>query len=174
MLGRDAPRRSRNEQAQSEYEEVEMQVRDAMTKDPLAIRIDATIQEAAAGMRQADVGALPVVSDENTLVGIVTDRDLAIRALAEALSPETPVGQIMTRNCVTVDASDELEDALSLMRSEQIRRLPVVQNERLVGIVAQADVIAVSDAPELADTPRHVSEPAATEANDGSKLSRHD
>jgi CBS domain-containing protein len=90
MLGRDAPRRPRNEQAQSEYEEVEMQVKDAMTKDPLAIRIDATIQEAAAGMRQADVGALPVVSDENTLVGIVTDRDLAIRALAEGLSPGTP------------------------------------------------------------------------------------
>lgn len=146
-----------------------MQVKDAMTKDPLAIRIDATIQEAAAGMRESDVGALPVVSDESTLVGIVTDRDLALRALAEGLDAGTQVREVMTPGCVTVEPSDELEDALSLMRGEQIRRLPVVQGERLVGMLAQADVAGLGAAPELADTLRRISEPAATAAEQRSE-----
>lgn len=142
-----------------------MQVKDAMTKDPLAIRIDATIQEAATGMRESDVGALPVVSDESTLVGIVTDRDLALRALAEGRDAGTQVREVMT----PVEPSDELEDALSLMRGEQIRRLPVVQGERLVGMLAQADVAGLGAAPALADTLRRISEPAATAAEQRSE-----
>jgi len=141
-----------------------VQIKDVMSSEPVAVRLDATIQEAAAGMREADAGALPVVADEGQLVGIVTDRDLSVRALAEGLGVDTAVERVMTREVTTVEPSDEVEDALSVMRNEQIRRLPVVRGGRLVGIVAQADLAAVSTAPELADTLRAVSEPAVTEA----------
>jgi CBS domain-containing protein len=141
-----------------------VQVKDVMSSEPVAVRLDATIQEAAAGMREADAGALPVVADEGELVGIVTDRDLSVRAIADGLGAETTVAQVMTREVTTVEPSAEIEDALSVMRNEQIRRLPVVRGGRLVGIVAQADLVAVTTAPELADTVRDISEPAVAEA----------
>lgn len=141
-----------------------MQIKDVMSSEPVAVRVDATIQEAAVGMRDADAGALPVVADERELVGIVTDRDLSVRALAEGLGAETTVDRVMTPGVTTVEPSDEIEDALSIMRNEQIRRLPVVRGGRLVGIVAQADLAAVSAAPELAEAVRDISEPAVAEA----------
>ena len=141
-----------------------MQVKDVMSSEPVAVRLDATIQEAAAGMREADAGALPVVADEGELVGIVTDRDLSVRAIADGLGAETTVEQVMTREVTTVEPSAEVEDALSVMRNEQIRRLPVVRGGRLVGIVAQADLAAATAAPKLADTVRDISEPAVAEA----------
>ena len=141
-----------------------MQVKDVMSSEPVAVRLDATIQEAAAGMREADAGALPVVANEGELVGIVTDRDLSVRAIAEGLGAETTVDRVMTPEVTTVEPSAEVEDALSVMRNEQIRRLPVVRGGRLVGIVAQADLAAVTAAPELADTVRDISEPAVAEA----------
>jgi CBS domain-containing protein len=141
-----------------------MQIKDAMARNPLSVRVDATIQEAAAGMRDAGVGALPVVSDSEELVGIVTDRDIALRAVAEGLGSETTVDQVMTKQLIVVDASDEFEDALSLMRERQVRRLPVVDGERLVGMVAQADIAALIESGAAADTLRELSEPAATQA----------
>ncbi len=141
-----------------------MQIKDAMAKEPLSVRTDATIQEAAAGMRDAGVGALPVVDKGDKLAGIVTDRDFAVRAVAEGLEAETPVERVMTRQLIVVEPSDELEDALSLMRERQVRRLPVVEGDRLVGIVAQADIAALTEAREAAETLRSVSEPAATQA----------
>lgn len=141
-----------------------MQIKDVMSSEPVAVRVDATIQEAAVGMRDADAGALPVVADEGELVGIVTDRDLSVRALAEGLGAETTVDRVMTPGVTTVEPSDEIEDALSIMRNEQIRRLPVVRGGRLVGIVAQADLAAVSAAPEFAEAVRDISEPAVAEA----------
>jgi CBS domain-containing protein len=141
-----------------------VQVKDVMSSEPVAVRLDATIQEVAAGMREADAGALPVVADEGEVVGIVTDRDLSVRAIADGLGAETTVEQVMTREVTSVELSAEIEDALSVMRNEQIRRLPVVRGGRLVGIVAQADLAAVTAAPELADTVRDISEPAVAEA----------
>lgn len=141
-----------------------MQIKDAMAKEPLSVRTDATIQEAAAGMRDAGVGALPVVDKGDELAGIVTDRDIAVRAVAEGFEAETPVERVMTRQLIVVEPSDELEDALSLMRERQVRRLPVVEGDRLVGIVAQADIAALTEAHEAAETLRSVSEPAATQA----------
>ncbi len=142
----------------------EMQIKDAMARNPLSVRADATIQEAAAGTRDAGVGALPVVSDGEELVGIVTDRDIALRAVAEGFGPETTVDRVMTKQLIVVEPSDEFEDALSLMRERQVRRLPVVEGERLVGIVAQADIAALVEPGEAADTLRELSEPAATQA----------
>lgn len=141
-----------------------MQIKDAMAKEPLSVRTDATIQEAAAGMRDAGVGALPVVDKGDKLAGIVTDRDFAVRAVAEGLEAETPVERVMTKQLIVVEPSDELEDALSLMRERQVRRLPVLEGDRLVGIVAQADIAALTEAREAAETLRSVSEPAATQA----------
>jgi CBS domain-containing protein len=141
-----------------------MQIKDAMAREPLTVRADATIQEAAAGMRDAGVGVLPVVTDNGELAGIVTDRDIAVRAVAEGLGSETLVGRVLTRRLAVVEPSDELEDALSLMREHQVRRLPVVEDDRLVGMLAQADIAALSAEHEAAETLRSVSEPAATQA----------
>lgn len=141
-----------------------MQIKAAMAKEPLSVRLDATIQEAAAGMRDAGVGALPVVDRSDELAGIVTDRDIAVRAVSEGLEARTPVERVMTRKLIVVEPSDELEEALSLMREHQIRRLPVVEGGRLVGMFAQADIASLAEAEEAAETLRAVSEPAATEA----------
>lgn len=141
-----------------------MQIKDAMAREPLCVRADATIQEAAAGMREAGVGVLPVVTDSGELAGIVTDRDIAVRAVAEGLGSETLVGRVLTRRLAVVEPSDELEDALSLMREHQVRRLPVVEGDRLVGMLAQADIAALGAEREAAETLRSVSEPAATQA----------
>jgi len=146
-----------------------MQIRDAMTKEPLSVRADGTIQEAAAGMRDAGIGALPVVDKSDQLAGMVTDRDIATRAVAEGFGPETLVERVMTRRLIVADSSEELEDALALMREHQIRRVPVVEDRRLVGILAQADIAAVTEPREAAETLRRVSEPAASQAE-----SRHE
>jgi CBS domain-containing protein len=149
-----------------------MQIKDAMAREPLSVRADATIQEAAAGMRDAGIGVLPVVTDNGELAGIVTDRDIAVRAVAEGLGSETLVGRVLTRRLAVVEPSDELEDALSLMREHQVRRLPVVEDDRLVGMLAQADIAALSAEREAAETLRSVSEPAATQAERRSKGER--
>src|SRR5918994_4975393 len=141
-----------------------MQIKDAMAREPLSVGADATIQEAAAGMRDAGVGVLPVVTDSGELAGIVTDLDIAVRAVAEGLGSETLVGRVLTRRLAVVEPSDQLEDALSLMREHQVRRLPVVEDDRLVGMLAQADIAALSAEREAAETLRSVSEPAATQA----------
>ncbi len=139
-----------------------MLIKDVMTRDLLVVAPDATLEQASAVMRDGAVGALPVVSEEQRLLGIVTDRDLVVRALAEGLAAETPVEQVMTREVTTVGQAHELDDALALMQAEQLRRLPVVDDGRLVGIIAQADLAALSTPTQFADAVRKISEPAAT------------
>ena len=141
-----------------------MLIKDVMTRDLLVVAPDATLEQASAVMRDGAVGALPVVSEEQRLLGIVTDRDLVVRALAEGLAAETPVEQVMTREVTTVGQAHELDDALALMQAEQLRRLPVVDDGRLVGIIAQADLAALSTPTQFADAVRKISEPAATRA----------
>jgi CBS domain-containing protein len=96
---------------------------------------------AAAGlMARDDIGPVPVVED-GRLAGIVTDRDIVIRVVAEGRDPNTTtVGEIATKDIVTVSPDDDLEDALRLLAENQVRRLPAVEGDRLVGIVAQADI----------------------------------
>jgi len=116
-------------------------IRDFMTKDPRSVDSGASVIEAARVMRDEDAGLVPVVEGEK-LVGTVTDRDIAMRVVAEGKSPEnTTVGEIASRELVTIDPQQELEEALRLMARHQVRRLPVVEEDgRLVGIVAQADI----------------------------------
>ena len=115
-------------------------IRDAMTSNPRTIGTGTTAKEAAGVMKSEDVGSIPIV-DGDRLVAIVTDRDIALRVVAEGKGAETTVGEIASRDLVTIDPEQTLEEAARLMGQHQLRRLPVVEEDgKLVGIVAQADV----------------------------------
>lgn len=115
-------------------------IQEAMTPDPTAVEPSTSAQEAARIMQSEDVGALPIAED-GKIAGMVTDRDLAIRILAEGKSADTPVGEIASRDVVTVDPQQSLDEAARLMAEHQVRRIPVVEEDgKLVGILAQADV----------------------------------
>ena len=116
-------------------------IRDLMTKKPRSVASGSSVMDAARLMRDEDAGLIPVVEGEK-LVGAVTDRDIAIRVVAEDKSPESiTVGEIASRKLVTIDPQQGLDEALRLMARHQVRRLPVVEEDgKLVGIVAQADI----------------------------------
>ncbi len=120
-----------------------MKVRDVMTPDPACCLGNTTSREAAGLMRDHDCGAIPVVESMETrkLVGIVTDRDLAVRGLAEGKGPDTPVRELMTEAPIGADLDDEIETVREVMIREQVRRVPVLgRNNAVVGIIAQADL----------------------------------
>ena len=115
-------------------------VRDAMTENPRSIGASASVVEAARLMREGDIGSLPITDDEE-LVGMITDRDITTRVVAEASDlAATSVGDVYSQDLISVEPDKDLEEAVQLMARHQVRRLPVVENGRLVGIVAQADV----------------------------------
>jgi len=116
---------------------------DIMTENPEVVTPDTPIADVARKMKELNVGIIPVVSDtENRrLHGVVTDRDLAIRALAEGKGGDTQVSECMTTDVSTVNKNDSINSVLQTMRAEQVRRVPVTDREgRLVGIIAQADL----------------------------------
>jgi CBS domain-containing protein len=115
-------------------------IQEAMTSSPTTVEPTTTAQEAARTMKSEDVGSLPIVEGDK-LVGVITDRDLAIRIIAEAKGIDTPVAEIASKDVVTIDPQQSLEEAARLMANNQVRRLPVVEEDgRLVGILAQADI----------------------------------
>jgi CBS domain-containing protein len=116
-------------------------IRDAMTSNPRGVEASTPVIEAARLMKSEDVGSVPVV-EGNRLVGMVTDRDIVIRVVAEAKDPQSSTaGEVASRDLVTIDPQQDLDEALRLMAQHQVRRLPVVEEDgRLVGILAQADV----------------------------------
>jgi len=115
-------------------------VREAMTASPTTVAAEESAVEAARLMAAQDVGSLPVL-DGNDLVGIVTDRDLVLHVLAKDVDPhKVTVSSICSENPIVVGPEDSLDEALQHMAKKQIRRLPVVDDGRLVGILAQADV----------------------------------
>jgi CBS domain-containing protein len=115
-------------------------VREIMSSNPTTVRPDTSVVEAARLMASEDVGSLPVVDGER-LVGMATDRDIALRVVAEGKDPEaTTVGEIQSGDPVAVEPDQGLDRALQEMAQNQVRRLPVVEGGRLVGVVAQADV----------------------------------
>ncbi len=118
-------------------------IHEAMTSDPTTVEPGTTAQEAARLMKSQDVGSLPVVED-GRLIGMVTDRDLALRLVAEGRGGDTPVGELASKQLVTVDPQQELAEAGRLMAEHQLRRLPVCEEDgTLVGILAQADIAKV-------------------------------
>jgi CBS domain-containing protein len=115
-------------------------IQEAMTSSPTTVEPTTTAQEAARTMKSEDVGSLPIVEGDK-LVGVITDRDLAIRIIAEAKGIDTPVAEIASKDVVTIDPQQSLEEAARLMANNQVRRLPVVEEDgKLVGILAQADI----------------------------------
>ena len=124
-------------------------VNDVMTHDPRTVGPGDTLVEAARVMRDADVGSV-VVEDEGQASGILTDRDIVVRAVADGREPEsTLVGDIATSGITTVTADQDLDDAIRVMREQDVRRVPVVQDGRPVGILSLGDV-AVEREPDSA------------------------
>src|ERR687889_86829 len=116
-------------------------IRDLMTDNPCSIDADKPVAYAAKMMRDEDVGLAPIVEGQK-LIGTLTDRDIAVRVVAEGKDPQsTTVKEIASTNLVTVDPDQDLDEALRLMARHQVRRLPVVEEDgRLAGVVAQADI----------------------------------
>ena len=121
-------------------------VREAMTSNPCSIDTDKSVAYAAKMMRDEDVGIAPIVEGDR-LVGVLTDRDIAVRVVAEGRDPEqVKVTEVASSDVVTLDPQQDLDEALRLMARHQVRRLPVVEEDgRLVGVVAQADVAQEGD-----------------------------
>ncbi len=115
-------------------------ISEVMSREVQTVTPESTAQEAAGFMLQADAGAIPVTEGER-VIGMITDRDIAVRGVAEGRGPDTPVRELMTDGVVTAREDDDIEDVAIRMSDEQVRRMPIVdQNERLVGIVSLADV----------------------------------
>ena len=121
-------------------------IRDVMTSNPTGIETSTPVVEAAQLMKSEDIGSVPIL-ESGRLVGMLTDRDIVVRVVAEGKDAQaTSAGDIASRDVVTIDPQQELDEALRLMAQHQVRRLPVVEEDgRLVGILAQADVAAVGD-----------------------------
>jgi CBS domain-containing protein len=112
-----------------------------MTSNPCTIDADKTVAYAAKMMRDEDVGVAPIVEGDR-LIGVITDRDIAIRVVAEGHDPQTTkVTEVASKELVTIDPQQDLDEALRLMASHQVRRLPVVEEDgRIIGVIAQADI----------------------------------
>src|SRR5918996_6058231 len=129
-----------------------MLIKDIMTRDPACCTPDTTAREAAGLMRERDCGAIPVVDtrEGRRPIGMVTDRDLAVRGLADGRGPDTPVRELMTERTHAARADDEIETVRQVMMQQKVRRVPVTDADgAIIGIVAQADLArhdeAVSD-----------------------------
>ena len=116
-------------------------VREVMTDNPRCVTPETLVSEAARLMRSEDVGSLPILEGEK-VTGVITDRDIVIRAVAEEKDPRgMPVREVASRELVTIRPDEDLSEALKLMASYQVRRLPVVDEDNtLVGVLAQADI----------------------------------
>ena len=139
---------------------------DVMTKDPVCCLPTDSVSKAAQLMKSEDVGSIPVVEDAQTmkLIGIVTDRDLALQVVAPERDPEsTQVEDVMTYEVVTCRATDDVQKAVDAMAQHQLRRMPVIDGDhRIVGIISQADVATrVEKSEEVAEMVKEISQPTA-------------
>src|SRR6266576_3540609 len=115
-------------------------VQDVMSSNPCTIDADKPVAYAAKMMKQENVGIAPIVEGDR-LVGTLTDRDIVVRVVAEGKDPQTVTArEVASTDLVTIDPQQDLDEALRLMASNQFRRLPVVEEGRLIGVLAQADV----------------------------------
>jgi CBS domain-containing protein len=139
--------------------EAGMKIEDVMTHDVAVASPDETIQQAAQLMDELDIGALPVADNEQ-LVGMITDRDIVVRAVADGLGPDTKVSEVMTPDVKYCFCDQEIAEVSDNMADIQIRRLPVVdRNKRLVGIIALGDIATSSENECVADALAGISRP---------------
>lgn len=134
-------------------------VQDVMTQNPRTVEAAQMVVDAARLMRDEDVGIAPVV-EGGRLVGTLTDRDVAVRVVAEGKDPQsTSVREVASTDLVTVDPQQDFDEAVRLMAEHQVRRLPVVEEDgRLVGILAQADVAQEGDDRQTGQVVQEISE----------------
>ncbi len=139
-----------------------MQVQDIMTKNPTCCAPKTTLQEVAKQMVENDCGEIPIV-ENNRLIGVITDRDICCRAVAEGKNPlDMTASEVMTSPAVSVTPETSVEDCCNTMEENQIRRVPVVdETGRCCGIVAQADIAAHADEEDIAEVVEKISEPGA-------------
>ena len=139
-----------------------MKARDVMTSNPECVTRDDKLSSAARIMRDVDTGFVPVVESRDSMrvAGVITDRDIAVRHVADGHSEECTVGDHMSASTRSVSPDDDVDRVMDLMKREQIRRVPVIENDRLVGIIAQADLATsrVGDR-KVGDTVEKISEP---------------
>ncbi|MFL6726251.1 MAG: CBS domain-containing protein [Sphingomicrobium sp.] len=136
-----------------------MKVSEVMTRDVQTIRPDQSARDAANFMLSADAGSIPVTEGDR-LIGMITDRDIAVRGVAKGNGPDTPVRELMTNDIVCVRLDDDVEDVASRMSEAQVRRLPVIdEQERLCGIVSLGDLSRESDEDTAAEALQGVSQP---------------
>jgi len=122
-----------------------MKISEVMTRDVRTVRPDQTAQEAASFMLSEDTGSMPV-SDGERLLGMITDRDIAVRGIAKGFGPDTPVRELMTSDCVCARDDDDISAAASKMSEAQVRRLPVIdEQQQLCGIVSLGDLARESE-----------------------------
>jgi CBS domain-containing protein len=138
---------------------------DVMTKNPSCCLPTDTVAKAAQWMRDEKVGSIPVIENEKTkkLIGIVTDRDLALAVIADGRdSKTTKVSDVMTQSVITCHVDDDVQKAVDAMADKQLRRIPVVDaDQKIVGIISQADVATRIDEPqETAKMVKEISQPA--------------
>ena len=116
-------------------------IRDIMTSEPITLTESSTLLEAARCMRDSDIGEVIVMRGDNAICGVVTDRDIVVRGLAEDMDPrQTTLREVCTAHVVTIDAGADPHDAAALLREHKVRRLPVMEDGELVGIVSIGDV----------------------------------
>ena len=142
-----------------------MKVSDLMTSDPATVGPDDPCARAATLMKEEDCGAIPVVRD-GKLVGIVTDRDITIRAVAEGRDPKTvAVSNVMSADPITIGPDTNADEAAKMMAEFQVRRLPVVEDGRLLGIVVTAQLARRESSKNMGETIKEISEPASGRAS---------
>jgi CBS domain-containing protein len=138
-----------------------MLAKEFMTKDPACCKPDSTVQEAAQLMVDCDCGEIPVVENEQTrrVVGVITDRDIACRAVAQGRDPRsTKVRDIMSSPVITVSPDITVEECCQIMEQNQVRRVPVIdQSKRCCGIISQADIAQAANEHDTAEVVKDVS-----------------
>ncbi len=136
-----------------------MKVSDVMTRDVDTVRPDQTVQQAASFMLRDDAGSMPVTEGER-LIGMITDRDIAVRGIANGHGPDTPVRDLMTTGVVVARADDAVEECAAKMSQAQVRRLPVIdENDQLCGIVSLGDLSREADDDCASEALEGVSQP---------------
>jgi len=139
-------------------ENVRRRCKEIMTRNVTTATREMSLSDVAILMRDGDMGSLPIVED-GKLVGIVTDRDIVVRAVAENKSSDTPIGDVMTTEIFSVGENDFVFEAIRLMGDKQVRRVPITnETGELVGIIAMADVaLETEDEREIAETLEEIS-----------------